>query len=138
MFISLLSDGVDGYIARRFNQATELGKILDPLCDKISLAVILVTLLLLNALPIWIVIFIIMRDVLILIGSYIVLKQKSRVLTSNALGKVTGMIFGAIILAYTINLKQIGLFLVYLSIPAIVGSFILYTRRYLKVMKGVQ
>lgn len=136
MLILLLSDGVDGYIARKFNQETEAGKILDPLCDKICLAVILITLLLINSIPIWIVILIISRDVLILVGSYIVLKQKSIVLTSNLLGKITGIIFGAIILAYTLNLRQVGLVFLYLSIPAIIGSFVLYTHRYFKVLKG--
>ncbi len=138
MLISLLSDGIDGYVARKFNQETELGKMLDPLCDKICLAVILITLLLINSIPIWIVILILVRDVLIIVGSYVVLKQKSVVLTSNLFGKITGIIFGAIILAYTLNLRQVGLIFLYLSIPAIIGSFILYTHRYFKVLKGAQ
>lgn len=137
MLISLLSDGVDGYVARRFDQETKLGKILDPLCDKIFLAGILITLVLIDSIPIWIVIIIIARDFLILLGSYIVLKHKSVVLTSNLIGKITGIIFGVIILAYTINLKQIGLVFLYLSVPAIIGSFIFYTCKYFRVMKGV-
>jgi len=136
MLISLLSDGVDGYIARRFDQETELGKILDPLCDKIFLAVILITLLVIDSIPIWIVIIIIVRDFLILLGSYVVLKYKSVVLTSSLVGKITGIILGVVILAYTIKLKQIGLVFLYLSVPAIIGSFIFYTLRYIKVMKG--
>ncbi|MEO0184238.1 MAG: CDP-alcohol phosphatidyltransferase family protein, partial [candidate division WOR-3 bacterium] len=77
MLVALFSDVIDGYIARKFHQETEFGKLLDPLCDKISLAVILITLLLINSIPIWAVIIIGLRDILILVGSYIVFKKKS-------------------------------------------------------------
>jgi cardiolipin synthase len=68
MSLSLLTDVVDGFLARRFHQESELGKLLDPLCDKISLAVILATLVSIRALPIWIAIVVVLRDILIMIG----------------------------------------------------------------------
>ena len=74
MLISLLSDGLDGYLARRLHQESRLGKFLDPLCDKIFLAVILVTLLYLKVVPLWAVVLIVLRDFLILLGSYIILR----------------------------------------------------------------
>jgi CDP-diacylglycerol--glycerol-3-phosphate 3-phosphatidyltransferase len=138
MIISLLSDAIDGYVARKLNQISDLGKFLDPLCDKISLAVILITLLLIDAIPLWAIIIIIARDFLILLGSYFILKDKSLVLTSNVWGKITGFILGAVVLAFTLNLREPGMILIYLSIPAIIVSFVVYTYRYVKVMKGVQ
>ncbi len=135
--ISLLSDMIDGYLARKLHQESETGKFLDPLCDKISLAVILIALLIINAIPLWGVIIIVMRDFLILLGSFILFKHKAKIFKSNILGKFTGFILGAVILAFTINLQQIGHILLYLSIPAIVGTFIVYLNRYVKAMKGV-
>jgi CDP-diacylglycerol--glycerol-3-phosphate 3-phosphatidyltransferase len=136
MLISLLSDGIDGYVARKLHQETELGKSLDPLCDKISLAVIIITLFFIGSVPLWGVIIIIARDFLILLGSFFTIKQKSVILASNAWGKVAGFIFGVMICAFTLNLKQVGMVFLYLSIPAIAGSFIVYTSRYVRVMKG--
>jgi cardiolipin synthase (CMP-forming) len=60
-----ISDGVDGFIARRFNQRTELGAYLDPVADKALLVSIYVSLGLLKFLPAWLVILVVTRDVLI-------------------------------------------------------------------------
>ena len=138
MLISLLSDGLDGYLARRLHQESRLGKFLDPLCDKIFLAVILVTLLYLKVVPLWAVVLIVLRDFLILLGSYIILRIKSVVEVSNVFGKITGFIFGAMILAFTINLTLIGTVLMYLSIIVMTVAFITYSVNYLRIMKGVE
>ncbi len=138
MLISLLSDAIDGYIARRLHQESEAGKFLDPICDKISLTVILITLLIINAIPLWGVIIVVARDSLILIGSYIMWKYKSVIFKSHLLGKITGFILGAIVLAFTLNLQRTGEILLYMSIPAIIGTFTIYLSRYIMVMKGAQ
>lgn len=136
MLVSLFSDAVDGFLARKLHQESEAGKVLDPLCDKISLTVIVITLLLLGAIPVWGVIIIISRDVLIIVGSFFLITHKARVLKSNIMGKVTGGLLGAVVLAFTINLKMAGEILLYLSIPAIVASFGIYLSRYIITMKG--
>jgi cardiolipin synthase len=60
-----VSDGVDGYIARQFDQRTELGAYLDPIADKALLVSIYVSLGLLKFIPAWLVIMVVTRDVLI-------------------------------------------------------------------------
>jgi cardiolipin synthase len=133
MLISFLSDAVDGYLARKLHQESELGKLLDPLCDKISLAVILVTLLVINSIPVWIVIIVVARDFLILLGSLIILRRRALVFKSNLFGKITGFLFGALILSFTINLKQLGTVLLYITIPMMIVTFITYVNRYFRV-----
>jgi cardiolipin synthase len=70
--IAAICDGVDGYIARRYNQKSELGAMLDPLADKLLLVsgILLLSrnMPYLGALPIWLTGTIIGRDVLLLIG----------------------------------------------------------------------
>jgi cardiolipin synthase len=63
-----ISDGVDGYIAKRFHQRTELGAYLDPAADKLMLVSIYVSLGLLQVLPPWLVILVVSRDILIVGG----------------------------------------------------------------------
>lgn len=138
MLVSLFSDAIDGYLARKLHQESEAGKFLDPICDKISLTVILITLLIINSIPLWGVIIVVARDTLILLGSYIMWKHKSIVFKSHVLGKITGFILGAVVLAYTLNLQRTGEILLYISIPAIIGTFAIYLGRYVKVMKGAQ
>jgi cardiolipin synthase len=60
-----ISDGVDGFLARRYKLKTELGAYLDPLADKLLLVSIYVTLGFLKVLPPWLVILVASRDVLI-------------------------------------------------------------------------
>lgn len=63
-----LSDAVDGAIARFFDQRSRLGVILDPLADKLMLVCVFVVLGFLQALPVWLVIAVVSRDVVILAG----------------------------------------------------------------------
>lgn len=136
MLVSLFSDGLDGYLARRLHQESQLGRFLDPFCDKIFLAVVLVTLLYIGAIPLWIVIVIVVRDFIILLGSYVLLSNKSVVEPSNTYGKITGFIFGGLILAFTIDLNLIGNILMYLSVPVMTLAFITYIVNYLRIMRG--
>ncbi len=63
-----ISDGVDGFIAKQFNQQTELGAYLDPLADKALLVSIYVALGIKGELPVWLVILVASRDILIVTG----------------------------------------------------------------------
>jgi len=71
--IAAISDGVDGYIARRYNQVSELGQILDPLADKLLLVSGIVLLSLKNEpylqrIPIWLTVTVLSRDALLMLG----------------------------------------------------------------------
>jgi cardiolipin synthase (CMP-forming) len=68
--IAGLSDGLDGFIAKRFNYQSRLGAILDPVADKILLVSAYVMLTVLNHLPFWLVIVVVFRDLLI-VGGYV-------------------------------------------------------------------
>jgi cardiolipin synthase len=75
--LASVCDGVDGYIARRYNQRSELGAILDPLADKLLVVAGIVLLSLhheqyLPHLPLWLTATVISRDVLLLIGLVVV------------------------------------------------------------------
>ena len=63
-----VSDAVDGFIAKRFDMASELGAHLDPLADKALIVSIYVSLGITEAIPRWIVILVVSRDILIIGG----------------------------------------------------------------------
>ncbi len=66
-----ISDGLDGYIAKRFNYVSQLGAILDPLADKFLLVSSYVMLTVLNHIPFWLLLTVAFRDLLI-IGGYMI------------------------------------------------------------------
>jgi len=63
-----ISDGLDGYIAKRYNCVSRLGSVLDPLADKLLLVSTYIALAWLELLPAWLVVAVISRDLLIVIG----------------------------------------------------------------------
>ncbi len=92
--IASISDAVDGFVARTFNQKTHLGSILDPLADKLLLvtAIILLSLKIPNMtyLPLWFPILVISRDIFLLMGSAIVYVISGDLkVVPNLLGKAT-------------------------------------------------
>lgn len=68
-FIAGLSDGLDGFLARRFGWLTRLGSVLDPLGDKLLMTAIYFTLGLMERLPVWLVVLVIGRDLVIVLGA---------------------------------------------------------------------
>ena len=71
--VAAISDGIDGYLARHYNQHSELGRVLDPLADKLLLVSGVVLLSLknepyLHRIPMWLTATILSRDVLLLVG----------------------------------------------------------------------
>ncbi len=67
-----ITDGLDGWIAKRFNYTSQLGARLDPLADKIIIVSAFVMLVILGELPFWLVMLVIFRD-LVIVGGYLVL-----------------------------------------------------------------
>jgi cardiolipin synthase len=63
-----ISDGVDGFLAKRFGMKTELGAYLDPLADKVMIVSIYVTLGVTGVIPLWLVILVVSRDFMIVGG----------------------------------------------------------------------
>ncbi|MFC4223230.1 CDP-diacylglycerol--glycerol-3-phosphate 3-phosphatidyltransferase [Lysinibacter cavernae] len=59
---AIATDWVDGFLARRYNQVTDLGKLLDPIADKLLTGAALVCLSILNELPWWVTIIILVRE----------------------------------------------------------------------------
>jgi cardiolipin synthase (CMP-forming) len=64
LLISALSDGVDGIIARRFNQVSKFGQILDPVADRLLILCSVLALSIANILPWWVLVLVGLRDVL--------------------------------------------------------------------------
>jgi cardiolipin synthase len=70
-FAAAVSDGLDGYLAKRFNWTSELGKVLDPLADKLLLITVFVESAWLGLVPWWLTAAVVARDVLIGLGALV-------------------------------------------------------------------
>ena len=91
--LASITDGIDGYVARHFNQTTKLGKILDPIADRGLILAGAVCLSIVSRLPVWILVLVLLRDGLFLVFGYILLKTKSIRVDVIMLGKVATTFF---------------------------------------------
>ena len=69
--VAAVSDGLDGYLAKRFGWTSELGKILDPTADKLLLVTVFVQAAWLSLVPWWLTAAVVARDVMIGLGALI-------------------------------------------------------------------
>lgn len=153
IFLIWISDLLDGYIARKRNEISELGKIIDPIADKLSVAVIMLVLLFEKVVPLWFVILVIFRDLLIISGGIYLKYKKSIVLQSDIKGKLAVFVIGLTFFMYIFNIPvrrgEFGDFflksfitselllyiLLFLSIVMIIVSLSSYFYRFLEINK---
>jgi cardiolipin synthase len=141
LVVAGISDAVDGFIARQFDLRSELGTYLDPIADKTMLVSIYVTLAVIAAIPAWLTILIVSRDVLI-VGAVVlswVLGEPSSVqpLRVSKLNTLAQILLAAVVLgdlAFPIDLGWLSWGLVYLVAVLTVGSGALYLVEWVRHM----
>jgi len=127
--IAGFTDYLDGYFSRRYNQITELGIVLDPIADKISMAGIMIYLILYRDFPLSLTVLLIYRDLLITIGGSMVIRKLGKPIMANMLGKVNTCIIsfaGILNMAGIVNWLYQGALL--FSYGSIIISAIIYYR----------
>jgi len=134
-------DFFDGFLARKLSQETELGKVLDPLADKLLFFFTILALTIKSDFPIWLAILVFSRDFLILIASVLMYKGKHTVAPSNLIGKITFGVFGTLILVYiidlyeSVNLEILKNFFIVFSFSFLIWSWIEYFNIFVRYRK---
>ena len=82
-----LTDLLDGYIARTYNQVTDWGKLFDPLADKLMVISVMLSLVIKGAVPVVILVILLLKEVLMIIGGALMLHYKV-VVYAKPIGKV--------------------------------------------------
>ena len=103
LLIAGITDIGDGWVARRYNQVSRLGKILDPLADKIFLACLLGGLVLWRDLPLWLLGMLLVRDLGIVLVGGLLLRSQGLVIAANRWGKYTTLCMVLTALSYVIE-----------------------------------
>jgi len=136
-----LTDLLDGMLARKLNQVTELGKILDPVADKICIAVVGLILLFQLKIPFWFFLALILRDAMILSGGVYLRRKRGIILPSNTAGKWAASAVAAYLMfafADIGGLNVVTQILLALSTLLLIISSFLYIRRFRNVLRNFQ
>ena len=133
--ISGITDIADGFIARKFSLISNIGKLLDPLADKLTLVSILTILTVQGIIPIWILVIVVLKEVTMVVGASF-LYGKDVVVYSRWYGKLaTVLFFLAIVSSLLIEefnitnwLKDVDLALYCFALIATIFALIMYIK----------
>ncbi len=136
MAVAGITDGLDGYFARRFKQITKIGLMIDPLADKIMAAILIGGLILYREFPIWLAVLVVGRDLIILAASALMLRGRDVVVPSSEIGKYA---FGtlAVLLGSHIARFDYGIEAMTITTTVLLcATFIVYGRYFLILRSG--
>ena len=138
--IASITDVLDGFIARKFNMMTKEGQLLDPLADKLMQIAVVVSMLFADMVPLWFVLVLACKEILMILGGFILYKQKTYV-KSNVFGKVnTIVVFCAMVclLLFSDSNAQLKEIMLGVAVGTNATAIISYTSIYFNPKKNVQ
>jgi CDP-diacylglycerol--glycerol-3-phosphate 3-phosphatidyltransferase len=139
ILLVVMTDFLDGFAARRLGQITDIGKILDPLADKIAVAVVCIILAVKGELPFWFVLVAVARDVLILAGGLYLRRSRGILFQSNMIGKWTVGIFSLYIFVLVVQVQTPGWLsevLLIASTAMLAVSLTVYVQRFISTVNA--
>jgi CDP-diacylglycerol--glycerol-3-phosphate 3-phosphatidyltransferase len=136
--IGALTDWLDGYFARKLNQVTEFGKIIDPIADKICIGGMIIKMYLIGVIDPLLFYLIIGRDVLIFVAGVFLSYYLNKVLPSNILGKITVSSIALYILIVFLQIdseSMVKLSVYFTTIILIIVSIVAYAIRAIEFIR---
>jgi len=138
-FLAGATDVLDGFIARRFNMITKLGKILDPLADKLMTITVFICITIRGIIPWWLIVLLFAKDLLMVLGGIKLYREVSGVFAANIFGKATTVLLvlgGITMMLFNDTLSpafKFGFEIVAIIMSAL--AFVSYLRLYINYKK---
>ena len=122
---AMLTDAVDGFIARKFDQVTALGKLLDPIADKLSLLTLLSLFVMDGQIPLWVLGLILVKEAALIVGGGVALRR-GIVVYALPIGKVTTVAFVTSMVARFLELSRAADMLLGISVVLSMVALVWY------------
>lgn len=133
ILVAVSTDALDGYFARKFNEISEFGKIIDPLADKIGVGIVVVMLVIFGDIPLWFAVAVLSRDLIIFFAGLYIKTKTGIILPSTMSGKVA-VSFLALYLVLSIlkyeSMEHVVTFLFWFCVALLAYSLAVYTKRF--------
>ena len=130
--IAVTTDLLDGFLARKLHQVTDLGKILDPLADKIGIGIYAILIAWTGDVPVWFVVFVLLRDLLIFIGGVYIRQAKKIIPQSNWPGKISVTLVALVLFLGTIRVgaqHHLFIYIIWACVGMMLWSVVSYGQR---------
>jgi len=140
IFYAGISDYLDGLVARKTNTVSEVGKMIDPISDKLCAAALFIYTVWLGWVPLWFLVLNVFRDSFIMIGSSFIKIKYGKVAMSILSGKIAVNVLALYWLAvfFFRDAEQVHNWLLYICTFIMIYSFFDYFNRYRKIMRGAK
>lgn len=131
ILLAIATDYFDGRVARWSDTVSSWGKVLDPLADKVAGGLVVLALTLRGSLPVWFVVLILVRDILIFTGGMVILRMTTQVPSSLWSGKVAVTAIAVTVLAAILKADpEVMRFCLYATTALLAYSFLRYLVRF--------
>lgn len=139
--VASFTDYLDGYLARKLNQVTNFGKLFDPLADKLMLLTALFCLARTEYIPWWVLAVMIIKELVMVVGSMFMLGKEHVVVQANMFGKTATVLFiAAVALIFPWHesavIHQIGTVVLYIALASSIVALCAYATGILKDLRG--
>lgn len=140
LIVSGLTDCLDGFLARKLNMVTQLGKLLDPLADKLTQLAVSVCLAIRHKEFIIILCLLILKEFIMLLGGFKLIRQGVKLPSSKWFGKLATIVF-YLVMTYIVYDVHISAFtmsiLIWVVLAFAVLAFVQYVPEFLKLNKNI-
>ena len=136
---AVITDVLDGYIARKYNLITKTGKVLDPLADKLMSFTVVVCLTAANIIQYWVVIILFLKEVLMGAGTFLLYRKVKDIIPSNFLGKGATALFFLVCVALILFRSipnAISTALISLALAMAIAAFASYVWKFGRILQG--
>lgn len=131
------TDVLDGKIARKYNQVSKLGRILDPLGDKVMTFTVLLCITISKVIPVWAIVIFLLKELSMTLGGMILLKKYNDMPPSNYFGKISTVVFFLVCVALMLfNVSDIlATVLISFALIVMLLAFVSYIIKYIYLIK---
>jgi CDP-diacylglycerol--glycerol-3-phosphate 3-phosphatidyltransferase len=139
--VASATDFLDGYIARKYGLISNLGKILDPVGDKLMTLAVLACITVDKVIPVWAVLIAVFKEALMLIGGAVVRKREGGAIpSSNIIGKTSTVVFFVVCVTLMLFRKipeNIATIMISFTIALMLIALVSYLLTFIRVMKRI-
>ena len=135
---AFLTDIADGWIARHFNQITPLGRVLDPLADKLMTFVVIICITVKGIIPLWAIAVFFCKELAMAIGGYVMYRKLGDVISANWLGKAaTGVFFVVCVLLVLLPAipRPWATGLISFALAMTIAAFVSYLYQFVRLLR---